>query len=114
MNVTDKFFEIYILLANNGLVSVLKKLPMPLMTSIECNCIPGQQSAHQLCNASGSAPQQKMAVVGHQCPRVTDCMRMGNQLLKPIKEAIPIMIIVENGPTFDPSNNNMMQNTRRV
>jgi len=34
------------LLAKDGLVSVLKQMPVSLVTAIEVNCVPGQKPAH--------------------------------------------------------------------
>jgi len=47
MNIAEKFFKIYILLADNRFVSVLKKLSMAAILSVKIDGMPGKQPSHQ-------------------------------------------------------------------
>jgi hypothetical protein len=55
MNVTDKFQKIRLLLTNNGLIPILKKMANPLMSSIIAEGITRQQTPHKKGNPLGSA-----------------------------------------------------------
>jgi len=47
MNIAEKFFKIYILLADDRFVSVLKKLSMAAILSVKIDGMPGKQPSHQ-------------------------------------------------------------------
>ncbi len=49
MNVADQFQQICFLLADNRFVSILKKMPVSLMTFIEVDRITGQDFTHTGC-----------------------------------------------------------------
>jgi len=46
MDVTNQFPEIDVFLADDGFIAVLKKLPVPLVPSIEIDDIPCQKPSH--------------------------------------------------------------------
>jgi hypothetical protein len=46
MDVTNQFPEIDVFLADYGFISVLKKLPVPLVSSIEIDHVPCQKPSH--------------------------------------------------------------------
>jgi len=47
MDVTDQFLKVGVFLADNRFVPVLKELPVPLMGSVEVNCIAGKEPGHR-------------------------------------------------------------------
>ncbi len=47
MDVTNQFPEIDVFLADDEFIAVLKKLPVPLVPSIEIDHIPFQKPSHQ-------------------------------------------------------------------
>jgi hypothetical protein len=49
MNVTDKFQKVGIFLDNKALITILKKMPLPFVPSIEIHSVTGQKFAHQTC-----------------------------------------------------------------
>ena len=58
---------IYIFPADNGLVTVLKKLSGPL-SHVKTHCISGKESARQRGQPLSAGSKQKMGMFGHQCP----------------------------------------------
>jgi len=57
MNIADKALKIWIFLADNRFVPVLKNMPVPMMPSIVGTGIPGQQFAHKTGHTAVSAAQ---------------------------------------------------------
>ena len=47
MDIANQFPEIDVFLADDGFIAVLKKLPVPLIPSIEIDHIPCQKPSHQ-------------------------------------------------------------------
>jgi hypothetical protein len=50
-----------------------------------------------------------MSVIAEQGPRVTGGGASQQQLAKPINKVVPISIISEDYPLFDPPDNNMVE-----
>jgi hypothetical protein len=68
MNVTDKLQKIRLLLTNNGLIPILKKMANPSMPSIIAKGITRQQTPHKKGNSFGSAQYQKVCMIAHKDP----------------------------------------------
>lgn len=111
MDISHKLPEISILLANDGFVSILKKLAVPGVSAVEIDCITRQKPLHELGDASLTAPKKKVGVIGHEHPCVTDRFSFWKQDRKPLKEILPVSIIFEERATFYSSNNDMVQYT---
>jgi hypothetical protein len=47
MNVADQFFQIQIFLADNGLVTILKKLAAPPVSTVKIDRVTRKKSSHQ-------------------------------------------------------------------
>lgn len=73
MNIPNKFLQIGIFLANDGFISVLKKLPMSSMSFIIKDCITCKQSSHQSGYSVRPASEEEMGMVCHKCP----CIALG-------------------------------------
>jgi len=111
MNVTNKFPEIYIFLADNGFVTVLEKLAMPLMPAVETDRISGQQPTHKCGQFNITGSKQKMCVVWKQCPGITGNIGFRDKFADPFKKVVPVLIIPEYILSFDPPDHHMMHNT---
>ncbi len=46
MNVSNQFQQIWVFLADNGLIAVLEEVSASPMTNVECYCISGHKPAH--------------------------------------------------------------------
>jgi len=46
MDVTDEFQQIWVFLADDGLIAVLEEVSTSPVTYVECYCISGHKSAH--------------------------------------------------------------------
>ncbi len=63
MDVTNQFPEIDVFLADDGFIAVLKKLPVPLVPSIEIDHIPCQKLSHQDREPCTPRSEQKMGML---------------------------------------------------
>ena len=71
MDVTNQFQQIWVFLADDGLIAVLEEVSTSPVTYIECYCISGHESAHDLAERCRTGTQQDMKVIWDQRPRVT-------------------------------------------
>ncbi len=63
MDIAYQFFEIGILLANNGFIAILKKLAVPLVPTIEGDSVAGKKATHHGRKWGGSGLKKEMCVV---------------------------------------------------
>jgi len=63
MNVSDQLQQVRILLAQNRLIAVLKKVALAVVTPVKLLGIAGQQPAHDGDYWGRAGPQQQMDVV---------------------------------------------------
>ncbi len=108
MNVGDKLLQVRILLTENGLVAIVKKVPVPAMPSVECYRIPGQKAAHDRCDRNRSCAKKQMHVIVHQRPSETSCPRFLHQTGESSDKILPVLIIVKNPITVDASNHDVV------
>ena len=66
MDVADKFKKIWILLAQDGFVAVLKQMPGAVMATVEVNRIACQQPPHDDRYRYASCPNKQMKMVGNE------------------------------------------------
>jgi len=104
MDVTNQFPEIDVFLADDGFLAVLKKLPVPLVASIEIDHIPCQKPYHQGREPCTPRSQQKMGMVGEKGPCVADGTCSGQQIGETIHHVIAVFIVSEDLPAFNAAN----------
>jgi len=114
MNVGDKLQEIGFLLAKNGLITVLEKMTVPVMSPIEPYRVTSQKAAHDGGDWNVSGAQKKMHMIGHQCPCVASCLRLLQETGNPRNEIVTVLVIGKDPLPFNSSNNNVMQCARGV
>jgi hypothetical protein len=77
----------------DGLVSILKQMPMPTMTPIEIDRISGQKPAHHQSHRGDACLQLKVKVICHKRPRKTGRFTIGQDTAKSIQIVITVRII---------------------
>jgi hypothetical protein len=92
VDVPDQFQEIRLLLAEDGLVSVLKQRSMALISPVEAHHITGEQSSHQIGDALGTGSKEEVYMIGKQRPRKTRRPSGWNKLLKPRKQVLAVAV----------------------
>jgi len=70
MNIAHQFSEIAVGIAHDGLVAVLKEVPVTAVAYIVVDGVPCQQPAHELSETPGTAGKEQMGVVGQQGPGI--------------------------------------------
>ena len=63
MDISHQFHQIGILLTDNGLIPILKKMAVPIVALIEFHHISGQETPHALCQRYLSCFAEEMKVV---------------------------------------------------
>lgn len=103
VNGADKFEEIWILLAQDGFVAVLKQMSSALMPTVEVDRIACQQPPHDHRNRHGSRPKEQMEMVGNECPGKTACGGFRQNCSEPFDKMIAVTIIKEDPPPLNPT-----------
>jgi hypothetical protein len=63
VDITNQFQQIIIFLTEDGFVSVLKKVAISPIPSVETHHVSSKNLSHDGCNGSISGPQQKVQMV---------------------------------------------------
>jgi len=112
MNVPDKFEEVSVLLANDRFVTVLEKMADALVTTIETDGIPRQQTAPE--SRQRALIGTKKEVIGDEGPGQAVGSGFLEQSRKPVNKGLPVMIIKKDRGFFDAPDDDMRQNTGDV
>ena len=59
----------------------------------------------------GTFPEQQVKVVRYQCPGVTTCLCVGNDMVKAINETIAVCVIIKDPPTLNSTNYEVMKSS---
>lgn len=109
MDIPHKLLQVRILLAQYGLIAVLEKMSMPMISTVKGHRIPGQKPSHDSGNRYTSCSQEEMHMIAEQRPCVAGSGTSQQQLAKAIKKSVPITIFSKDRLPFDPSDDNVMQ-----
>jgi len=114
MYVADEFLKIGIFFADNGFVSVLKKMAVTMMSLVVSDGVSRQEPAHEVRNTLRTTPNEHVGVVGHQCPCIN--LRLGFlcDLAHPVNELFAIRIVIDNRPPFDPAHDDVMKSSGSI
>jgi len=108
MDVTHEFLEVGILLADDGLVAVLKQVPDPSMPMIEGDGVPSQKPPHEGWEPARTAPEEEVRMVREQRPGVDGGPGRPADIPESSHESGPVDIVADNRPTFQAADDNMM------
>lgn len=114
MNVPDELEEVAVLLANDRFVTVLEKMTDALVTTIEADSIPRQQTAHERSERALIGTKKEVKMIGDEGPGQTVGPGLLEQSRKPVNKGLPIMIIDKDRGFFDAPDDDMLQNTGDV
>jgi len=109
MNVSNQFSQIAIFLAENGFVTILKKLSAAFMPVIEIDGIAGQKPPHQRGNGNNAGAKQEMGMIGHLRPGKTGGLCSGQKPTQATQKVFPINIVSKYLPSFNAPNHNVVQ-----
>jgi len=74
VNIPHQFSQIRILLTSDGLISILKELPVAFMASIKSDGVARKQSSHQCGQRDFTASKEKMGMIRKKCPSIAGCL----------------------------------------
>lgn len=109
MDVADQFPKIDIFLTQNRFVTVLKHVPVAVMTVIERNRITSQQPTHYGGNGDGAGFEKKVEMIGDESPRAAFGPRLGQNSGQPGDEIGKVPFVEEYFATLDAAGSNVMQ-----
>jgi len=109
VDVSHQLEKIRVFVANDGPVSVLKKVAGTLVTQIEHHGVAGQQAPHDLGQGSLFRLQQQMEVVIEQDPGVASRLGFRQESAEAGNKIFPVLIVKENGTFFDPSDDDVLK-----
>jgi hypothetical protein len=64
MNVTDQLPKIDLFIADDGMITVLKQMPMPMMAKIVGHSVAGQEPSHQFRKTRRATAYEEMGMIG--------------------------------------------------
>jgi hypothetical protein len=109
MDVAHELQQIGILLAEDGLITVLEKMPAAPVATVEAYRIPGKQPLHYSRYRHISGPQQQVEMVRYERPGVTGGSRLSENLTEPAEKILPVRVIPVNTAALNPAADNMVQ-----
>ena len=88
-------------------------MPVALVTAVETDRIPGQQSPHQSGEGNFTCPQKKVSMIRKKCPGIAARLCSRQELTQPFKKILTIAIIPEDLSAFN-APDDMVKNSRSV
>ncbi|MBP1742569.1 MAG: hypothetical protein H6Q48_4862 [Deltaproteobacteria bacterium] len=84
-------------------------MPVATVFEVEGHCVSGEQTAHQRGDGHETCLQEKMRVIRKESPCKTSGLSSGNQVGETIQEILPVRVIAEYLPAFNPSDDDVMK-----
>ena len=114
MNITHPLFQVWVFLAKNRFVAVLKKLTVPAIFAVEACGIARQEPLHHRGDRRPTRAKQQMDMIEHEHPSKALGLRLGNDGGKPINKTLAIGIRPKDLPAFDPAHDDRIHRPRCV
>jgi hypothetical protein len=114
MDIANQFQKIGVFFANYRFVAILEEMAIAVVTTIKVNGITGQQTTHETRQLDFTATQQHVGMVGEQRPRVTVDTGFQQQPAESLQKLVVVIIIHEDRPAFDATNNDVLQKAGAV
>jgi hypothetical protein len=111
VDIANQLEQVRLFLAQDGLVTVLEKIPVTLMAAVERRRVSGQQAPHDRRQRNAAGAEQQVHMVGKQCPGVTRGPRRPENISYPIEESGAVHFIANDRLPLDPPKNDMVQGT---
>lgn len=114
MDVPRRFQQVRVLLAKNGLVPVLKEVPVAPVPSVEIHHVSGQQLAHAMRQGTVPGSNQKVKMRVQQSPGINMQSLRFTEDSDSIQEVLAIAAGPEDLASFNSSPDHMMQCPGRI
>ena len=108
MDVTGQLKQVWILLAENRPVAIREEMSVAPVSPVEGHRVPGQEPPHHRGDGNSACSQEEMNVIGKKGPGVAGGRGLRKNAAEPIKEALPVGIVVEDLSPLDPSDDQVV------
>jgi hypothetical protein len=114
MNVTHQLPKINVFIADDGMIPVLKQMPVSEMTKVVSYGIPGEEPSHEFRKTRWAASQEQMGVIGQQGPCVDMGFGLFGKIAQAFNETLPVPVIGYNLLFFNPSDDDMVEGSGSI
>jgi len=111
VDAADKLPEVYVFVADDGLVAVLEELARSPVPPVEADDIARGKPPHEVGYTGGAAPHEEVGVVRHEGPGVAGRPGLGQKEGEPVDEVPPVPCIPEYVPSLYAADHDMMEGT---
>ncbi len=87
-------------------------MPMALVTPVETDRIPGQQSPHQSSEGNFAPPQKKVSRIRKKFPGLASRPCLQQKLTQPFKKILTIAFVPKDLSAFNAPDDNRVKNSR--
>ena len=109
MDIADQFQQVRVFFADDGFVSVLEEVACPLVSFVEGDGVTGHEFSHDLAERGRPGAQQEVKMVRDHGPRVALGLGLLEDDGQTIEEGLTVFVILEEGPSLNPSGHNMLK-----
>lgn len=111
MDVPEELLQVGLLLADSGLVTVLKKVAAAPASSVETRGVTGQEPGHEGGYGNIAGAEQHVCMVGHKRPCIAGRPSFRQESRQPINEVRPVVVSEEDLLSGDAPYDHMMERT---
>jgi hypothetical protein len=97
--------------ANDGFVTILKQMTVASMPAVVKDGMACKDAPHKVGDTTGSATQEQMRMIAHQCPGKNRRVGFGGNQTQTRSEILTVQIIINDVAPFDTAHNDVMQSS---
>jgi len=109
MDVPDQFQQVRVLLTQDGLVAVLKKMAAAMVAEVIADGVSRQEPLHHGGQRGSARSQQEMKVIGNQGPSIAGGLGFDENFPEAMEEIFPVGITQKDLLPGDSASDDMMQ-----
>jgi len=114
VNIAYEFLQVGVFLADDGFVSILKKLATALIAAVKADGVTRKQSSHERGKVGEPCAKKNMGVIGEKNPCVTGGLGLGQELRESLQEILPVPVVYEDLSTLYTPDHDVVQDTGRA
>jgi hypothetical protein len=114
VEIAHQLQKVSLLLHHDGAVPVLEEMAGAPVASVEGPSIPREEAPHGAGKGTGAGAHQQVHMVGEQRPGVDGQIPALGEAPEATEEVVPIPVIPEHWPPFDPPHHHMVQHSWRI
>jgi len=114
VNISHKLEEVFVLIANDRLVTVLEEVSASVVAQVECDSIAREKTTHESRQGYLARTDEEMEVIGEKSPSEADGVGFLQQRGKTLDEKAPVVIVQEDITALYTSNDYMLKESLNV